>query len=103
MFPHILCAPHNIQPTSFFAGVDYGFQDYCGLVIIAADMYSGLGNVVYQIYGDRTSAKTGDWLEERYLMVYNGYKEVSRKYRVPVEKIRGYGDTGNNEWTYHQI
>jgi hypothetical protein len=101
MFPHIRCAPHNIQATHFFAGVDYGFQDYCGLVILAVDSYSGLGNVVYQVYGDRTHAKTADWMEEWSQAVYDGYKEVSERYRAPVDKIIGCGDTSNNEWTYH--
>lgn len=101
MFPHIRCAPHNLQPTHFLAGVDYGFQDYCGLVIIAADQYTGRGNVVYQVYGNRTNAKSDDWLEEWSRMVYHGYREVSEGYRVPLDKIHGCGDTSNNEWTHH--
>jgi hypothetical protein len=62
MFPRIRCAPHDIRPTDFFAGADYGFQDYRGLVIVAADRNTGPGNVVYQVYGDGTGARTADSL-----------------------------------------
>jgi hypothetical protein len=71
----------------------------CGLVIVAADKNTGPGNVVCQVYEDRTG--TADRLEEWGLTVYNGFKEVAGKYKIPINRIYGCADTGNNERTYH--